>query len=93
VLREFIKTIQFCNTPEPWRCKISDAVIQFCAAYDGMSSLEVWLSRVLAPSNVFGDEQCGRPLSSWHRRKGAAAPLLRTDARKVIKVDAFEEYR
>src|SRR5258706_8951796 len=37
------------------------------------------------PSNVCSDEQCGRPLSFWHRRRGGAAPLLRTDARKVIK--------
>ena len=61
-----IKTIQFRNISEPWQRKMreSDAAIQFCAACDGMSSLEVWFSRVLAPSNVCGDEQSGRPLSS-----------------------------
>jgi hypothetical protein len=45
-----IKTIQFRNISEPWQRKMreSDAAIQFCAACDGMSSLEVWFSRVLA---------------------------------------------
>jgi hypothetical protein len=64
---------------------------QFCAACDGMSSLEVWLSR--APSYVCSDEQSGRRVFSLHRGKGTAAPSLRTDARKVTKVGPFGEYR